>query len=371
MNTVHRSITLAAALCAAVAGLARAQGTGTPGEILPTPEEPPTRQGTRGANFLQIGVGARLSAMAGAGVTMVDGGDAWYWNPANAAGIDRFSANVTRHELYSDLDIAMNYGGIALPALGGVVGASVTSLNSGDIDRSTENAPYGDPIVGETFQFTATAASLNYARRLTDRLDVGGGVKYITEGLTDARTNWVAFDFGTQFRTGIYGLTLAAALQNIGPNAEAHGELIRRNVNNDEVFGENTPVQFQVEETDLPINFRFSLGSELLGSPAAILGTGGNKHRLNAEAAFSDAIDTDLQFALGAEYSFANVAFIRGGKRFYNDDRAQGENKGAYGLSGGLGLRLPVGGRGLRFDYAYTNVGELENVQVFSFELGR
>ena len=26
---------------------------------------------------------------------------------------------------------------------------------------------------------------------------------------------------------------------------------------------------------------------------------------------------------------------------------------------------------GIAFDYAYTSVGELENVQVFSFELGR
>jgi len=371
MKTVYRSITLVAALCAAAAGVARAQGTGTPGEILPTPEEPPTRQGTRGANFLQIGVGARLSGMSGAGVTLVDGADAWYWNPANAAGIERFSANATRHELYNDLDISMNYGGLALPALGGVVGLSFTSLNSGDIPRSTEDNPYGDPTLGETFEFTATAASLNYARRLTDRLDVGGGVKYITEGLTDAKTNWVAFDVGTQFRTGIFGLTLAAALQNIGPDGSASGELVRRNINTDQAFPENTPILLQTEDTDLPINFRFSLGSELIGSPTAILGQGGNRHRLNAEAAFSDAIDTDLQFALGAEYSFANVAFIRGGKRFYNDDRAQGDNKGLYGLSGGLGVRLPVGGRGLRFDYAYTSVGELENVQVFSFELGR
>ena len=36
-----------------------------------------------------------------------------------------------------------------------------------------------------------------------------------------------------------------------------------------------------------------------------------------------------------------------------------------------LETRLPIGGRSLRFDYGYVSLGDLENMQVFSFELGR
>ncbi len=67
------------------------------------------------------------------------------------------------------------------------------------------------------------------------------------------------------------------------------------------------------------------------------------------------------------------MLFVRGGKRFYNDDRDIGEDSSImYGLSGGFGVRLPIAGRGLRFDYAYTALGDqLQNIQVFSLEFGR
>lgn len=365
MKTHHIAFILAVALCA-TAGIAGAQ---EPEGILPTPENPPTRQGTRGANFLQLGVGARGNAMAGAVASNVEGPEAWYWNPAGAASTELFTVQASRQDLYGGLDIAQNYAGIAIPLLGGVGGVSFTSLNSGELQRSTEGEPFGDPIVGETFEFTATAVSLNYARRLTDRLDLGFGLKFISEGLTDARTNWVALDLGTQFRTGLYGLTIGAALQNIGPASKVNGELIRRRINTDEAFNQNTPVTFDVLETDLPTMFRFSVGTDLYGRASSILGSGDGTHMLDAEIAFNDAIDTDVQMAGGLEYGFNNIAFVRVGKRFFNDDRATGD-EALYGLSGGLGLRLPLGARSFRFDYAYTSLGDLNDVQVFSLEFG-
>src|SRR5688500_16077848 len=117
MKTHYKAFILAVALCA-TAGIAGAQEDG-PGGILPTPEDPPTRQGTRGANFLQLGVGARGNAMAGAVATTVEGPAAWYWNPAGAASAEFFTAHASRQDLYAGLDIAQNYAGIALPLLGG------------------------------------------------------------------------------------------------------------------------------------------------------------------------------------------------------------------------------------------------------------
>jgi hypothetical protein len=367
MNTLHKALA-AAALLVSAAGPAAAQGNF--GGLIPDENSTPTRQGTRGANFLEIGVDARGNAMAGAVVSWTDSPSALYWNPSGVANIETFSVEATRQNLYADLDISHNFAGIAMPAFGGVFGAHIITLNSGDIERTTPAFPEGgDPQFGSTFTWTSTAVGLSYGRRLTDRLSLGATGKVVTEGLTDARTTWGAVDVGTQFNTGIYGITLGAAVLNVGPASEARGTAVRRQVDTDEFLNRRTEIQFATESTELPTLFRFSVGMDLLGRAGSVLSTD-PRHKLLAEAAFNDAIDTDLQFAGGLEYSFNNFVFLRGGKRFFNDDRATGE-RGLYGLSGGLGLRVPFAGRALKFDYAYTSLGDLENVQVFTLGFGR
>ena len=347
-----------------------AQAAQNPGTISPSPSEPPTRQGTRGANFLQIGIGARENAMAGAVNTTVRGPNAWYWNPAGAASVEGFAAAASRQELYTDLDISMNFVGLAVPLAGGVIGAHFTSLNSGDIERTSTANPYGDNALGLTYEWTSTAAGISYARALTDRLDIGLGIKMVTEGVTDASTTWSALDLGTQFRTGLFGTTLGASVMNVGPAARASGQLISQTINTDRVNNQRTRVFLRTAETELPTMFRFSVGTEVIGGASALLPRTGGQHVLRTDVSVNDAIDQASQLAIGAEYAWRDMLFARGGKRFYNDDRASG-TRGTYGLAGGLGARLPIGTRSLRFDYGFVSLGELENLQVFSFELGR
>jgi hypothetical protein len=366
---------VAAALVAAAGSVAPidtvgAQAAQNPGTLSPSPDEPPTRQGTRGANFLQIGVGARENAMAGAVNSVVTGPTSWYWNPAGAAAVQGFSASASRQNMYTNLDITMNFVGLAIPLGGGVLGAHFTSLNSGDIERTTTLNPYGDNAVGLTYEWTASAVGVGYARQITDRLDVGLGVKMVTEGLTDASTTWGAVDIGTQFRTGLFGTTLGASVMNVGPASRASGQLISQTINTDRVNNQRTRVYLRTQETELPTMFRFSAGTEIVGGSNALLGALGGQHVLRTDVSVNDAIDQSSQLAVGAEYAFRDMVFVRGGKRFYNDDRANGA-QGSYGLAGGLGLRLPIAGRALRFDYGYVSLGDLDNVQVFSFEIGR
>ena len=368
--TKLRWIAAAAFLGSAWASPALAQG---PDGIVPSPEDPPSSAGTRGANFLHLGVGARGNAMAGAVGSSIEGPTAWFWNPAGASTSEAFSIAFGRQNLYGSLDLAQNYVGVSIPLLGGVVGASLNTLNSGDIERTTEANPTGDRRAGRFFEWNSTAAGLGYARRLTDRLSIGGQLKYITEGITDASTNWIAFDIGTQFNTGIYGFVIAGALQQVGGRASASGAAVTQVVNNANVNQQSTRVNLETRQTDLPTAFRFALGSDLLGTASSLFGTrGGGDHRLFAEVALNDAVDLSTQLGFGAEYSFRNFAFLRAGKKFYNDERAADASfKGAYGLSGGAGVRVPLAGRALKFDYSYTSLGDLRDIQVFSFEFGR
>src|SRR5688500_7366085 len=114
----------------------RAQG---PGGLLPTPTDEPTRQGTRGANFLHLGIGARAGAMAGAVGSTIAGPTAWFWNPAGAAVSEGFSVVAGYQDLYGDLGLGQSYAAFSLPLLGGVVGVHLNSLSSGDIKRTTES----------------------------------------------------------------------------------------------------------------------------------------------------------------------------------------------------------------------------------------
>lgn len=359
---------LAAVLVTALAapGLAAQTRRGT--YLVPT-NEPTSRVGARGANFLEIGVGARGQALGYANTAMAHGADAMYWNPAGLATADGFVASFSRADLYSGLGITHDFAGVAVPFAGGVIGVSYIGLNSGDMVRTSEAFPAGgDPTFGSTFNWSSSAVGLHYARRLTDRLQIGFTGRAVSEGTLDASSRWWAVDVGTQFTTGLYGITLGAALANIGPSARLEGALITQRVNTDQAFPFVLPVRYNTVAYQLPTTFRFAVMTDLVGSADALFAANPN-HSLKFAVDFNDGVDTDLQTSLGMEYSFRGLIFLRGGKRYLNEAHADFRSF-SDNLSFGGGLRLPMFGRHFSFDYAYTNMGDLENVQVFSFELG-
>lgn len=355
------------------------------------PESPNTRVGTRGANFLEIGIGARALAMAGAGATLQPGIFSMYWNPSGLAALDGFGVAFSYSALYEDLDIDYVFAGGAIPFLGGVAGVSWASLSSGDIERTTETFPSGgDPIFGPSFEWTSSYVGAYYARRITDRLRFGGGLKFIREGITDANVNYVAFDAGVGFVTGLYGIELGAAVANLGSEGRFRGPLARRNIDaSEQLFAptnRDLELDFRVEEQQLPTLFRFTILLDVTGQPESLV-PGGAGHQLDIAFDITDAVDSDAQAAVGIEYNYRQILFARAGKRFFNEDQRTGDlerqiggdpeffRQGSFrdfdhGLSFGGGLRFRALGRSVAFDYAYVGMGELENVQVFSFEFG-
>lgn len=367
MTTIRRLAVRMCALTALTAAAAQAQGVAG---LLPEVTEPPTKAATRGANFLHIMIGARGNAMAGAIGSGVSGSTAWFWNPAGAATIESFDLAVGQQKLYGDLGVKQTYVGISFPLLGGAIGLAVNSLNSGDIPLTTEGTPFGDVSLGQFFQWTSSAVSFGYARRLTDRLDIGVNAKYISEGMSQIRTRWIAGDVGTQFRTGLFGVLLGGSLSSVGTAAHMDGTGLERGVSTNDVSLEQTRFKLFTRPVDLPTEFRFSAGDDLLGSAESLFGRHGGKNTLYGEVAVNDAVDTPVQMGVGVEYGYKNMLFLRGGKRFYNDGRRPAGASASYGFSGGLGLRLPVNGKPLRFDYSYTALGDLNNIQIFSLEFG-
>lgn len=359
----------AAALLVGSTTVLAAQNSGT--VLLPQPDNPTSRVATRGANFLEIGVGARAAGLGGAYTGLAEGITALYWNPAGLAEIETPSAAFSLANLYGDLGIRHVFVGGSLP-LGPnqAFGLALIQLTSGDIERTTEAFPDGgDPAFGNTFTYTANAAGLYYGRRLTDRLGIGVGLKFVTEGIDNAKANYYGLDIGTKFSTGLYGTHIAASLSNLGASGKFEGSAIER-FSFDEFRPGATPVTYSTQSLQMPTLFRFSVRSDVLGPSDALAGANAH-HRVIVLLEANDAIDTDVQTVIGVEYAFRDLVFLRAGKRWVNEKQTENIRGSGFGASGGAGVRLPVGGgRRLSFDYAFTEMNDLKNIQVFSLEFG-
>ena len=340
--------------------------TGT--QLLPEPGESNTRVGTRGANFLEIGVGARLMGMGNSGVALVDGAEALYWNPAGVAKDPRFTAMVSYNDMYGDFGLQHIFGGVTIPAGEGAWGFQIVSFTSGEITYTTEAFPEGgDPQFGDSFEWNDLMIGGTYARQITDRLNVGVTVKYARSGITDASASFFGGDAGIQFRTGLLGTTIAASLINVGSSGQYTGPLIRSTVQAaNELFPTERLVAIKLDTRDweMPTMFTFSVMWDMVGSPEALL-TPNADHNLLMMTDVTDGIDTAVMGKLGLEYSFRELFYVRGGK-FWLNEANTGFRDFGHGLTGGLGVAIPLGGTRLLFDYAYQGWGELENVQIFS-----
>jgi hypothetical protein len=350
-----------------VPGVLSAQRTGT--FLEPTPDEGTTRVAQRGANFLEIGVGARARGLGEAFSGLASGATATYWNPAGVGSIEQFDVAFSYLSLYDDFDIGHYFAATALPLFGGAAAVSYIRLTSGDMLRTDEANPGGgNQQEGDTFSWSSQAIGVTYGRRLTDRLQIGLTGRAITEGMTQAKISWWGFDVGTIFNTGLYGLTLGAALLNVGGQAQYEGALLQTRVATDQAFPFSIPIQYKATQYTLPTTFRFSLVSNLVGGADALLSPSG-AHDLKLAVDVNDATDTDMQSSVGMEYSFNRLVFLRAGKKFVNERNSEFRSF-SHALAFGGGIRVPLLGQWFTLDYAYTSMGELQNVHAFSFELG-
>lgn len=364
-KTLAASLVAAAALVPARSALA--QGT----TIVPGPTDAVTNVATRGAEWLNIGIGARAQAMGTANIASAEGPAAVFWNPANIVSREGISAFASHQRLYGNSGISMIAGAITLPIGSGAAALAVQQFSSGEMERTTERAPFGgDPIAGGNFSYTGTAVTLQYARAITDRFTAALGARYAQEGIDVARQRFTGFDLSTRFRTGLYGLTVGGTVQNIGTTGRMNGAGVQRTIavarDNGNATGNAIPIQYNTREVDMPTMFRLGVQASLLGDAEALIGQS-ERHTLLVEGAFTDAIDGSTKPAAGIEYSFNRFATLRAGKRWLNEPNADWSF--ADGLAFGGGLRLPIGGKRLALDYAFVNMGELQNNQIISFDV--
>ena len=315
-----------------------------------------TKTGTTAAKFLSIGIGARANAMGGAFTSVANDASSLYWNPAGAAELNDFEAMSTYTSLYKDLDINLNYVAVILPAGEvGNFGASITTLDFGEMDVTTELYPEG---TGERFSASSYAFALSYARNITSDFAAGITVKYILEDIFNSSANGFAFDVGTVFKTPFFGIKFSSIISNYGSKLQMTGEdlLIRYDADpNNHGNNETVDAYYKTERFELPLKLQIGISKDIQFL---------NEQRLTLSVDATHPNDNSEYLNIGGELSFLNnLVSLRGGyKGLFLEDNQEG-------LTLGAGLFYVLGVFAVGFDYSYQDFESLSYIHSFGVSL--
>lgn len=170
--------------------------------------------GTTGAQFLELGIGARSGAMGEANTAWADDVYGLYFNPAGIARMPRQEIGLLYNSLFEDINYS--FLGYAYPfSNGGTLGVTFQYVDLGTVERALASGARVGTASAHDF-----ALGFSYARPVSTIVDLGVTAKWIQETLDDRSANAVALDLGLKYRPPVRGLTLGAAITNLGTNLE-------------------------------------------------------------------------------------------------------------------------------------------------------
>lgn len=312
-----------------------------------------SKSGTSAATFLEIPIGAPAVGMGSAFVSVANDATALYWNVAGTAELQH-SEVVALHSSWI-ADTNLDFLGLVL-SLGnfGNIGASLTSLSMDDMVVRTVEQPDG---TGEFFSANDIALGLSYSKKLTDRFSIGFTAKYIQQKIWHETATAFAFDAGTTFKTDLLaGVIIGASISNFGTKLKLSGRDTRRFGRVDETkLGSNERIPFNVEldSWHLPLLLQFGISTNVIKS---------QNHRWTVAVDALHPSDDYESVNIGTEFAFQDVVFLRGGFQSLFLDNVEG------GLSFGAGLKADMlfSEATIKADYAFREMGRLENIHVFS-----
>ena len=293
--------------------------------------------------FIKLGVSARAAAMGDAFTGISGDPNSIFYNPAGAAFVKAFSIAFNQTNWIADIkhtSAAISYNAKRY----GVVSLNYITMDYGSMERTIVDAHAWEGYLSKgEFSVSEYAIGFGYAHQITDRLSLGGQIKYISQDLgsnriwryigsqfentkiVENKDNAVAYDFGTFYNTGFKGLTIAMAMQNFANKA-------------------------------IPLNFRFGMAINL----NEIILPNNQNNTIIFDFDVLHPRDYSERAQFGMEYGFRNLFFLRMGYKLNYDEED---------FTTGAGVNLTMKGLSLKVDYAYTNFGILGNVNRFSISI--
>ena len=308
----------------------------------PDPPDAVTKVGTSAANWLKIDSGVRGIGMGGSQVASGRGLSGAYYNPASIAFIEKSEVYYSKSNYLAGITHnTLGYGTKLTPT--DYFAIHLFYLDSGEMEVTTSPSPDG---IEEYFNVMDLSLRLMYGKQLTDRLRIGASIKYIREEIYTTQMQSFVFDLGSNFNTGVLGIKLGMSVSNFGPDVRFSGPGL------DVIVPDTTDISGRLakitQKFSVPLVFRVGVEKDLLNED-------GDDHFIVTIDGINP-IDYTVYGGVGFEYSWQNIAFIRGGTRLYHD---------TAGISLGGGLKWSM----FAVDYAYVNYGILEETHQFGISL--
>ncbi|OQY27944.1 MAG: hypothetical protein B6244_08900 [Candidatus Cloacimonetes bacterium 4572_55] len=310
-----------------------------------------TKAGANAAQFLKIGIGARAAAMGGSFAALADDATTLYWNPAGAGWLRDKQFVFSYTESFAEIN--HGYAAAILPFSDATtIGVSLTTLYAPEMEQTTVEFPGG---TGVNFDARDVAIGLTYARRMTDRFSFGFTAKYVQQTLFNESAETVAFDVGGLLHTDFRGMRIGMGMCNFGGKMSPDGRDLLISYD-DQLTHSNplTPGKLETQGWSLPMIFRLGLAVEAVGGERSFVPHEDQKLIVTIDGYHVNDADETLSF--GLEYGWREMLFLRGGNRLNHDTET---------FSLGFGIALDLIRHKIRFDYSYSDMSDLGNLQRF------
>lgn len=308
-----------------------------------------------GMQFLKIGIGARANSMGEACTVSLNDLSTIFWNPGALALVAKSGAAVYQTEWIAGIK---EYAFAGAYDLGhwGMVGLSFIYMDYPTLTatRPPQSWEVGLPyhILGE-FEIAEFAVGLTYSRRVTDKLVLGGQLKYAYQDLgasdvilrsiqnpadpteiidyestnVDNNLGTIGLDFGTVYFTGIKSLRFGMVVQHFSRDIKF-----------------KSYKDYKHEPFSMPLIFKLGMAMELND----FLKNPGKEHKLTFAADLLHPRDYTERVHLGLEYWFKDLLALRGGYKFNYDSES---------FAGGIGLRFNMGNLNAYLNYSIAGFG--------------
>lgn len=182
------------------------------------------RVGSAGASQLLINPWARSAAMGSAGIANTNGIEATFTNIAGLAFTDKTQLKFNYSNWMGGISgISLNSAGFAQRiSESNVIAVSVQAMNFGNIMITTVDNPEGN--IG-FFSPRVNVFNVGYAKEFSSSIYGGINFKVISESISNAKANGIAFDAGIRYVTGEQDqMKFGITLKNIGPVMKYKGD---------------------------------------------------------------------------------------------------------------------------------------------------
>ncbi|MCS6916935.1 MAG: PorV/PorQ family protein [Chitinophagales bacterium] len=312
------------------------------------------RQGEAGASELLINPWASSSGWDGINTSCVTGVEALNLNVAGLAFVRKTELVFSHTEWLSGTGIRINTFGFgqSLGARGGVIGASVMSVDFGEIPITTTSLPEGG-LGTYSPQFINLAVA--YSKEFSNSIYGGVVFRGISEAISDVTAFGAAVDAGIQYVTGPRQdpdrVKFGIAIRNIGTRMTFGGDGLSFRGFPPESQDYTMTLEQRSQGYELPsllnigISYALPLNKENL-----------DLHVLTLAGNFTSNSFSQDQVGAGVEYAFRQLVMLRAGYNYQNNLTDPARRPTALtGFSAGLSFLVPLkkGGPRLGMDYSY------------------